>query len=234
MRWSGQCGRRPRVPEIALVMWSDVQWSPRGSGRSPSTQPRAISGILGRLPLPRPHHDVARVLSGNLGTLGHSRALSGALGHSREPVSRLRRTRRQEETAVRRKCGLRAGALTQYIVLRGSMNSERPPESASSTPTGPGGSEGLREGLDYFLFESRRPFEHITCVPRARPQQGQHASPAGRSHRRPRRRQGGKGWQGRRQGRWQGLWPCGAPDRVARHKDPRNCDSPLSSRCDSV
>ena len=23
-------------------------------------------------------------------------------------------------------------------------------------------------------------------------------------------------------------------DRVARHKDPRNCDSPLSSRCDSV
>ena len=82
MRWSGQCGRRPRVPEIALVMWSDVQWSPRGSGRSPSTQPRAISGILGRLPLPRPHHDVARVLSGNLGTLGHSRALSGALGHS--------------------------------------------------------------------------------------------------------------------------------------------------------
>ena len=92
------------------------------------------------------------------------------------------------------------------------MNSERPPESASSTPTGPRGSEGLREGLDYFLFESRRPFEHITCVPRARPQQGQHASPAGRSHRRPRRRQGGKGWQGRRQGRWQGLWPCGAPD----------------------
>ena len=92
------------------------------------------------------------------------------------------------------------------------MNSERPPESASSTPTGPGGSEGLREGLGYFLFESRRPFEHVTCVPRARPQQGQHASPAGRSHRRPRRRQGGKGWQGRRQGRWQGLWPCGAPD----------------------
>ena len=43
-------------------------------------------------------------------------------------------------------------------------------------------------------------------------QQGQHASPAGRSHRRPRRSQGGKGWQGRRQGRWQGLWPCGAPD----------------------
>ena len=40
------------------------------------------------------------------------------------------------------------------------MNSERPPESASSTPTGPRGSEGLREGLDYFLFESRRPFEH--------------------------------------------------------------------------
>ena len=92
------------------------------------------------------------------------------------------------------------------------MNSERPPESASSTPTGPRGSEGLREGLGYFLFESRRPFEHVTCVPRARPQQGQHASPAGRSHRRPRRRQGGKGWQGRRQGRWQGLWPCGAPD----------------------
>ena len=70
----------------------------------------------------------------------------------------------------------------------------------------------MREGPGYFLFESRRPFEHITCVPRARPQQGQHASPAGRSHRRPRRRQGGKGWQGRRQGRWQGLWPCGAPD----------------------
>ncbi|EOD08438.1 hypothetical protein EMIHUDRAFT_438357, partial [Emiliania huxleyi CCMP1516] len=58
-----------------------------------------------------------------------------------------------------------------------------------------------------FSFESRRPFEHVTCVPRARPQQGQHASPAGRSHRRPRRRQGGKGWQGRRQGRWQGWWP---------------------------
>ena len=94
-----------------------------------------------------------------------------------------------------RASGLRAGALTQYIVLRGSMNSERPPESASSTPTGPRGSEGLREGLGYFLFESRRPFEHVTCVPRARPQQGQHASPAGRSHRRPRRRQGGKGWQ---------------------------------------
>ena len=70
----------------------------------------------------------------------------------------------------------------------------------------------MREGLGYFLFESRRPFEHVTCVPRARPQQGQHASPAGRSHRRPRRRQGGKGWQGRRQGRWQGWWPCGAPD----------------------
>ena len=70
----------------------------------------------------------------------------------------------------------------------------------------------MREGLGYFLFESRRPFKHVTCVPRARPQQGQHASPAGRSHRRPRRRQGGKGWQGRRQGRWQGLWPCGAPD----------------------
>ena len=65
----------------------------------------------------------------------------------------------------------------------------------------------MREGLGYFLFESRMPFEHVTCVPRARPQQGQHASPAGRSHRRPRRRQGGKGWQGRRQGRWQGWWP---------------------------
>ena len=65
----------------------------------------------------------------------------------------------------------------------------------------------MREGPGYFLFESRRPFEHVTCVPRARPQQGQHASPAGRSHRRPRRRQGGKGWQGRRQGRWQGWWP---------------------------
>ena len=87
------------------------------------------------------------------------------------------------------------------------MNSERPPESASSTPTGPGGSEGLREGPGYFLFEFWRPFKHVTCVPRARPQQGQHASPAGRSHRRPRRRQGGKGWQGRRQGRWQGWWP---------------------------
>ena len=70
----------------------------------------------------------------------------------------------------------------------------------------------MREGPGYFLFESRRPFKHVTCVPRARPQHGQHASPAGRSHRRPRRRQGGKGWQGRRQGRWQGLWPCGAPD----------------------
>ena len=66
----------------------------------------------------------------------------------------------------------------------------------------------MREGL----FEFWRPFKHVTCVPRARPQQGQHASPAGRSHRRPRRRQGGKGWQGRRQGRWQGWWPCGAPD----------------------
>ena len=82
MRWSGQCGRRPRVPEIALVMWSDVQWSPRGSGRSPSTQPRAISGILGRLPLPRPHHDDRRC-TGTLGQSGHSRALSGALGRSR-------------------------------------------------------------------------------------------------------------------------------------------------------
>ena len=70
----------------------------------------------------------------------------------------------------------------------------------------------MQEGLGYFLFEFWRPFKHVTCVPRARPQQGQHASPAGRSHRRPRRRQGGKGWQGRRQGRWQGLWPCGAPD----------------------
>ena len=109
-------------------------------------------------------------------------------------------------------CGLGPGASTQHSVLRGSMNSERPPESASSTPTGPGGSEGLREGPGYFLFESRRPFKHVTCVPRARPQQGQHASPAGRSHRRPRRRQGGKGWQGRRQGCWQGWWPCGAPD----------------------
>ena len=55
--------------------------------------------------------------------------------------------------------GLGAGALTQHSVLRGSMNSERPPESASSTPTGPGGSEGLREGPGYFLFESRRPLE---------------------------------------------------------------------------
>ena len=69
----------------------------------------------------------------------------------------------------------------------------------------------MREGPGYFLFESRRPFEHVTCVPRARPQQGQHASPAGRSHRRPRRRQGGKGWQGRRQGRWKGGGR-GAPD----------------------
>ena len=32
------------------------------------------------------------------------------------------------------------------------MNSERPPEAASSTPTGPGGSEGLREGLGYFCL----------------------------------------------------------------------------------
>ena len=69
----------------------------------------------------------------------------------------------------------------------------------------------MREGLGYFLFESRRPFKHVTCVPRARPQHGQHASPAGRSHRRPRRRQGGKGWQGRRQGRWKGGGR-GAPD----------------------
>ena len=85
------------------------------------------------------------------------------------------------------------------------MNSERPPESASSTPTGPGGSEGLREGPGYFLFESRRPLEHeLTFHVHSH---GQHASPAGRSHRRPRRRQGGKGWQGRRQGRWQGWWP---------------------------
>ena len=45
------------------------------------------------------------------------------------------------------------------------MNSERPPESASSTPTGPRGSEGLREGLGYFLFEFWRPFKHVTCVP---------------------------------------------------------------------
>ena len=69
----------------------------------------------------------------------------------------------------------------------------------------------MREGLGYFLFEFWRPFKHVTCVPRARPQQGQHASPAGRSHRRPRRRQGGKGWQGRRQGRWKGGGR-GAPD----------------------
>ena len=46
--------------------------------------------------------------------------------------------------------GLGTGALTQHSVLRGSMNSERPPERASSTPTGPGGSEGLREGPGYF------------------------------------------------------------------------------------
>ena len=106
MRWSGQCGRRPRVPEIALVMWSDVQWSPRGSGRSPSTQPRAISGILGRLPLPPPHHDDRRC-TGTLGQSGHSRALSvgrsRALSGTLGSLSRLRRTRRQEETAVRRK-----------------------------------------------------------------------------------------------------------------------------------
>ena len=118
-----------------------------------------------------------------------------------------RRNRRPDSPSPNTTRGLGTGALTQHSVLRGSMNSERPPESASSTPTGPGGSDGLREGPGYFLFESRRPFEHVTCVPRARPQQGQHASPAGRSHRRPRRRQGGKGWQGRRQGRWQGWWP---------------------------
>ena len=108
--------------------------------------------------------------------------------------------------------GLGPGASTQHSVLRGSMNSERPPESASSTPTGPGGSEGLREGPGYFLFESRRPLEHELTFHVPVHSHGQHASPAGRSHRRPRRRQGGKGWQGRRQGRWQGLWPCGAPD----------------------
>ena len=88
------------------------------------------------------------------------------------------------------------------------MNSERPPESASSTPTGPRGSEGLREGLGYFLFESWRPFEHVTPFHVPVPSKDNMlGSPAGRSHRRPRRRQGGKGWQGRRQGRWQGLWP---------------------------
>ena len=43
------------------------------------------------------------------------------------------------------------------------MNSERPPESASSTPTGPGGSEGLQEGLGYFLFEFWRPFKHVNA-----------------------------------------------------------------------
>ena len=71
-------------------MWSDVQWSPRGSGRSPSTQPRAISGILGRLPLPdhiTTLHGYSRAIWALSGTLGHSRALSGALGHSREPVA---------------------------------------------------------------------------------------------------------------------------------------------------
>ena len=43
------------------------------------------------------------------------------------------------------------------------MNSERPPESASSTPTGPGGSEGLQEGLGCFLFEFWRPFKHVNA-----------------------------------------------------------------------
>ena len=79
MRWSGQCGRRPRVPEIALVMWSDVQWSPRGSGRSPSTQPRAIG--YSRAPPTAP--TTSRRCTGTLGQSGHSRALSGALGRSR-------------------------------------------------------------------------------------------------------------------------------------------------------
>ena len=59
--------------------------------------------------------------------------------------------------------GLGPGASTQHSVLRGSMNSERPPESASSTPTGPGGSEGLQEGLGYFLFEFWRPFKHVNA-----------------------------------------------------------------------
>ena len=66
----------------------------------------------------------------------------------------------QQLRVFERADGLGAGALTQHSVLRGSMNSERPPESASSTPTGPGGSDGLREVPGYFLFESRRPFEH--------------------------------------------------------------------------
>ena len=65
----------------------------------------------------------------------------------------------------------------------------------------------MREGPGYFLFESRRPFEHELTFHVPVHSHGQHASPAGRSHRRPRRRQGGKGWQGRRQGRWQGWWP---------------------------
>ena len=117
------------------------------------------------------------------------------------------RERREGWCLVSSYYGLGAGALTQHSVLRGSMNSERPPESASSTPTGPGGSEGLREGPGYFLFESRRPLEHELTFHVPVHSHGQHASPAGRSHRRPRRRQGGKGWQGRRQGRWQGWWP---------------------------
>ena len=103
MRWSGQCGRRPRVPEIALVMWSDVQWSPRGSGRSPSTQPRAISRVFSGASHCPDHittlHGYSRAIWALSGTLGRSRALSGTLGS----LSRLRRTRRQEETAVRRK-----------------------------------------------------------------------------------------------------------------------------------
>ena len=65
----------------------------------------------------------------------------------------------------------------------------------------------MREGPGYFLFESRRPLEHELTFHVPVHSHGQHASPAGRSHRRPRRRQGGKGWQGRRQGRWQGWWP---------------------------
>ena len=93
---------RPRDVVCCAVVTSG-QWQ---EARSPSTQPRAISGILERRPLPRPHHE--RRCTGTLGQsghsrlLGHSRALSGALGHSREPAA-LRRTRRQEETAVRRK-----------------------------------------------------------------------------------------------------------------------------------
>ncbi len=95
---------RPRDVVCCAVVTSG-QWQ---EARSPSTQPRAISGILGRLPLPRPHHDVARVLSGNLGTLGHSRALSGALGHSREPVALEtdeKAGRDCSETEVRRSVG---------------------------------------------------------------------------------------------------------------------------------